>query len=192
MIPQTNSAQIKIVGVGGAGCEILNNMKFETDKNVERWAMDTDASSLNSSNTTHRIQLSGAGIGAGGSLEKARLGAEQRVDELKKVFAGSRIVFLIASLGGGTGGGAAPVVAKAAKDSAATVFGIVFMPLEQEGFVRKQQAEQAYSLLSGITDWIKVLDHKMINKFKSIPADLEEAFGEIDLNINKSIKDIIV
>lgn len=192
MSPHAHSAQIKIIGVGGAGCNILGNMKFGTDKIVECWAMDTDSNSLKKAKTPNRIQLSGSGIGTGGSPDKARLGAEQRSDELKRVFAGAKIVFLIASLGGGTGGGAAPVVAKAAKEAGAAVFGIVFMPLENEGFARKQQAEQANLLMEKFTDWLKVVDKKMINKFKSIPADLKEAFGEIDLKINKSIKDIIV
>jgi cell division protein FtsZ len=178
---------IKIIGVGGAGINILNNLKLISKNKIEFWAINTDSKSLVRSKIINRIQLSNDGNGAGGNSVVARFVTEKS-RELVEVIKGVDAIILLAGFGGGTGSGATPVIAKLSKSFGAQVFVVATMPFEHEGSLRKQRAKKAVSELQGHVDFLKVIENEVINK---TDMDLATAFGLVDKVFRVEVEKIV-
>ena len=134
-------ARIKVVGVGGGGCNAVNRMIEEGMQGIEFIAVNTDAQALLLSKAPTRVRIGDKvtrGLGAGGNPEVGRKAAEESAEELYEVLKGSDMVFVTAGLGGGTGTGAAPIVAQIAKEVGALTIGVVTRPFTFEGARRQQ------------------------------------------------------
>ncbi|MFN3762258.1 MAG: cell division protein FtsZ, partial [Anaerolineae bacterium] len=143
MKPSENFARIRVVGVGGGGSNAVNRMIETGIVGVDFIAVNTDAQALMLSNAPTRVRIGDKltrGLGVGGNPELGRKAAEESVDELYQVLDGSDMVFITAGMGGGTGTGASPVVAKIAREMNALTIGIVTRPFFIEG---KKRAELA-------------------------------------------------
>jgi len=152
-------ARIKVIGLGGAGCNAVTRMVREQIQNVEFIAMNTDAQHLAVSEAPVRVQLGGRltrGLGAGGDHRIGQKSAEENRDEIKQLVAEADMVFIAAGMGGGTGTGALPVVAELAKQSEALTIAIVTKPFTFEGAHRSEVAEE------GINNTIDKLDTLVI------------------------------
>ena len=137
-------ARIKVIGVGGGGTNAVNRMIDEGIQGVEFISVNTDAQALMLAKAPMRVRLGDKltrGLGAGGDPEIGRKAAEESADELYNVLKGSDMCFVTAGMGGGTGTGAAPVVAQIAKESGALTIGVVTRPFTFEGMRRLQSAD---------------------------------------------------
>jgi cell division protein FtsZ len=148
-------ARIKVVGVGGGGCNAVNRMIEEGLQGIEFISVNTDAQALLLSKARTRVRIgdkSTRGLGAGGNPEMGQKAAEESSEELYQVLKGSDMVFVTAGLGGGTGTGAAPVVAQIAKDMGALTIGVVTRPFTFEGSQRQISAEKGIERLKEQAD----------------------------------------
>jgi len=139
-------ARIKAVGVGGGGCNAVNRMIDEGLTGIEFISVNTDAQALQFSKAKVRVRIgekSTRGLGAGGDPRIGRVAAEESAEELYEVLKGSDMVFVTAGLGGGTGTGAAPIIAQIAKEIGALTIGVVTRPFTFEGTHRARAAENA-------------------------------------------------
>ncbi|MCE5206952.1 MAG: cell division protein FtsZ, partial [Chloroflexi bacterium] len=138
-------ARIKVVGVGGGGCNAVNRMIDEGLQGIEFITVNTDAQALLLSKAVTRVRIGDKttrGLGAGGNPEIGRKAAEESSDELYEVLKGSDMVFVTAGLGGGTGTGAAPIIAQIAREVGALTIGVVTRPFSFEGARRAKSAEE--------------------------------------------------
>jgi cell division protein FtsZ len=136
--------KITVFGVGGAGTNAVNNMINSSLEGVEFWVANTDAQSLEHSLTNNRMQLglkSTQGLGAGSHPEIGKRAAEESLEEVISILENANMVFITAGMGGGTGTGAAPVIAKAAKERGILTVGVVTKPFHFEGARRMKVAE---------------------------------------------------
>ena len=132
-------ARIKVIGVGGGGCNAVNRMIDEGVQGIEFIAVNTDAQALVNSNAQLKVRIGDKitkGLGAGGNPEVGRKSAEESSEELYEALKGSDMVFVTAGMGGGTGTGAAPIVAQIAKEVGALTIGVVTRPFTFEGHKR--------------------------------------------------------
>src|SRR5512135_3024651 len=137
-------AHIKVVGVGGGGCNAVERMISEGLQGVEFIAINTDAQALLLSQATTRVRIGEKltrGLGSGGNPEQGRKAAEESAEELYEVLKGSDMVFVTAGMGGGTGTGAAPIISQIAKEVGSLTIGVVTRPFTFEGSKRIQAAE---------------------------------------------------
>ena len=140
-----NSITIKVIGVGGGGGNAINRMVRAGVRGVEFMAINTDSAVLDVSLATHKIQIGQKltrGHGAGGNPERGQRAAEESHDEIVAALQGADMVFVTAGMGGGTGTGAAPVVAQIARDMGILTVGIVTKPFSFEGNRRMAQAHR--------------------------------------------------
>ncbi|MBQ6686595.1 MAG: cell division protein FtsZ, partial [Firmicutes bacterium] len=145
-----NTAQIKVIGVGGGGCNAVNRMIDSGMKGIQFMAINTDKQALSGSKAETKIQIGEKltrGLGAGANPEVGQKAAEENIDDLQKFISGADMVFITAGMGGGTGTGAAPVIAKAAKDMGILTVGVVTKPFTFEGKKRRQHAELGIKFL---------------------------------------------
>jgi cell division protein FtsZ len=186
-------ARIKVIGVGGAGQNAVNRMMEEGIQGVEFIAANTDAQALTLSRAPTRVRLGDKltrGLGAGGDPEIGRKAAEESADELYNVLKGADMVFVTAGMGGGTGTGAAPVVAQVAKECGALTIGVVTRPFTFEGGKRFQSAdtgvgkmrEHAHTLISIPNDRLLQLADKK--------SSLQDAFRMADEVLHQGIQGI--
>ncbi len=148
-------ARIKVIGVGGGGSNAVDRMMAEGIQGVEFITVNTDAQALMLSKAPTRVRLGDKltrGLGAGGDPEIGRKAAEESADELYDVLKGSDMVFITSGMGGGTGTGAAPVVAQVAQESGALTIGVVTRPFTFEGSRRMQAAENGITNLKEHAD----------------------------------------
>jgi len=182
---------IKVVGVGGGGCNAVNNMYKEGVEGVTYAVCNTDSQSLSRSPVPYKIQL-GAGLGAGGNPDKGREEAETNINDIVKLFSdGTKMVFVTAGMGGGTGTGAAPVVAGVAKDMGMLTVGVVTIPFN---FEKKRKIIKA---LKGVEELRKNVDALLIvnnERLCDVYADSEisvkEAFVRADNILMDAVKGI--
>ena len=142
--------QIKVVGVGGAGSNILDRVMLDGIDAADLVAINTDVQSLTASVAAHKVQLGRnltRGLGSGGDPELGYAAAEEATDEIRSVLQGGTVIFLCAGLGGGTGSGAAPLVAQIAKEENALVLAFSAVPFSFEGRRRCAQAEESLTRL---------------------------------------------
>lgn len=169
---------IKVMGVGGGGGNAVEYMIQRGVQGVEFICANTDAQALARSGAHRIVQLGSTGLGAGSKPEKARDAAEAALDDIKAAIEGAHMLFITAGMGGGTGTGAAPVIAKAAKEMGILTVGVVTKPFEWEGKRRMNNAESGLKELeSNVDSLIVVLNEKLLDVLgNDIPQ--EEAFGQ--------------
>ena len=154
------SAVIKVIGVGGGGCNAVNRMVDAGLKGVDFIAVNTDRQALNRCLSETKIQIGEKltrGLGAGANPEIGQKAAEETLDEITGFLEGADMVFITAGMGGGTGTGAAPIIAKAAKDMGILTVGVVTKPFSFEGAKRKRQAELGISFLKKYVDSLVIV-----------------------------------
>ena len=174
------SFAIKVIGVGGAGCNALAHMAGESLEGVAYAALNTDAPVLARSPVPTRIILgarSTRGLGAGGDPERGRAAAEEDRAQIRAICEGADIVFVVAGLGGGTGTGAAPVVARTAHEMGALVLAIVFLPFDCEGNRRQSVALDGLEQLQAEADGVICLPNQKLFKFIDEKTTLVNAFA---------------
>jgi len=155
--------RIKVIGVGGGGGNAVEHMIMSGVQNVEFICANTDAQALNRSTAPSLIQLGDSGLGAGGKPDKGKLAAEEAADRVREALDGAHMVFITAGMGGGTGTGAAPIVARLARDMGILTVGVVTKPFEFEGPRRSRQADAGTSELEANVDsLIVVLNEKLL------------------------------
>lgn len=178
--PEKNDSIIKVIGVGGGGGNAVNHMYKEGIHDVSFVLCNTDAQALNDSPVPVHLQLGKEGLGAGNKPERARQAAEDTLDEIKEMLSdGTKMAFITAGMGGGTGTGAAPVIARVSKDMGILTVGIVTIPFRFEGNKKIDQA------LDGVEEMAKHVDALLVinnERLREIYGDMPvlEAFGKAD------------
>jgi cell division protein FtsZ len=196
-LQKNRSSIIKVVGVGGGGSNAVNHMYLAGIKDVDFVVCNTDAQALANSPVPVKIQLGDSlteGRGAGNKPDVGRQAAIENIDDVIDVLASNtKMVFITAGMGGGTGTGAAPVIAKAAKEMGILTVGIVTIPFRFEGATRINQAIQGLNEMAGYVDSLLVIHNEKLREiFGNLP--LSEAFGCADnvlLTAAKGIAEII-
>ena len=189
--------RIKVMGVGGGGCNAVNRMIDSGLAGIEFWTVNTDANALTYSSTPNTIQIGPKltrGQGAGGNPLIGQKAAEESRNEIFKAVEGSDLVFVVAGSGGGTGTGAAPVVAAAAKQAGALTVGVVTRPFTFEGRRRTTQANSGIAELQSTVDTLVIIPNDKLLSVISEQTLVQEAFriaDDIMRQAVQSISDII-
>ncbi|MBS5734246.1 MAG: cell division protein FtsZ [Clostridiales bacterium] len=189
----TSVVKIKVVGVGGGGCNAVNRMIDTNVRGVEFIAINTDIQALANSGAAMKINI-GKGLGAGANAEVGASAAEDSADDIRKAMDGADMVFITAGMGGGTGTGAAPIVAKIAKDMGILTVGIVTKPFSFEGKRRMQQAEEGIAKLRDYVDSLVIIPNERLQAASETKITLMNAFQMADdvLRLGvQSISDLI-
>ncbi|NMC86756.1 MAG: cell division protein FtsZ, partial [Anaerolineaceae bacterium] len=176
-------ARIKVVGVGGGGCNAVNRMVDEGLQGIEFITVNTDAQALVLSKAQTKVRIGDKttrGLGAGGNPEVGRKSAEESSEELYEALKGADMVFVTAGLGGGTGTGAAPIVAQIAKEIGALTIGVVTRPFTFEGAKRLQSAEQGIANLKEHADTLIVIPNDRLLQIVDRKATLQDSFRTAD------------
>lgn len=188
-----NFAKIKVIGVGGGGSNAVNRMIAAGVSGVEFWAVNTDAQALLQSSATRRFQLGQKvtrGLGAGGNPLIGQKAAEESRDELSHAIEGADLVFITAGMGGGTGTGAAPIVAEIAKEAGALTVGVVTKPFPFEGRRRWRQAEEGISALAERVDTLIVIPNEKVLAVAGQETPMQEAFRLADDVLRQGVQGI--
>ena len=186
-------ARIKVVGVGGGGCNAVNRMIAEGLQGIEFLAINTDAQALLKSQAQYRVRIGDKatrGLGAGGDPKIGKIAAEESAEELYEVLKGSDMVFVTAGMGGGTGTGAAPVVAQIAKEIGALTIGVVTRPFSFEGNHRAKSAEQGSMALKEHADTLIVIPNDRLLQIVTKNIGLNDAFRMADDVLRQGIQGI--
>ncbi len=197
-VDNEKSAKIKVIGVGGAGGNAINNMIASNLQGVKFIAANTDAQALEISKASIRIQLGGGiteGLGAGANPQVGRDAALENEEDLREALADSHMIFITAGFGGGTGTGAAPVIAEICKDLGALTVAVVTRPFSFEGKKRSKQAESGIEALKKVVDTAITIPNDRLRGLASKKATLMEMFvraDEILLHSVKGITDLIM
>lgn len=190
--------EIKVIGVGGGGCNAINRMIESGMKGVTFVAVNTDKQALSKNRAETKIQIGEKltkGLGAGGNPEVGQKSAEENLEDLEKFIAGSDMVFVTCGMGGGTGTGAAPIIAKIAKDMGILTVGVVTKPFRFEGKKRGEHAELGIKFLKKYVDSLVVVPNDKLLEAVQEQTSLLEAFSMADEVLKQgvqSISDIIV
>ncbi len=191
--PTETSATIKVVGIGGAGCNAVNRMIDANLSGVSYIAVNTDKQALNKSKAENRIQIGEKltkGLGAGGNPEIGQKSAEESLDAIDNFVAGADLVFITAGMGGGTGTGAAPIIAKAAKTSGALTIGVVTRPFSFEGKKRKEHADLGVKFLKNYVDSLVVVPNDRLLDVSDKNTSIIEAFKMADEVLKDGVEGI--
>ena len=186
-------ARIKVVGVGGGGCNAVNRMIEEGIQGVEFVAINTDAQALMLAKAPTRVRIGNKltrGLGAGGNPEIGRKSAEESAEDLYNVMKGADMVFVTAGLGGGTGTGAAPIVAQICKEVGALTIGVVTRPFGFEGNRRMQSCETGMAKLKEHADTLIVIPNDRLLQIMDKRASLNDAFKMADDVLRQGIQGI--
>ena len=178
----SNTPCIKVIGVGGGGSNAVNRMIGDIE-GIEFWTMNTDAQALSHSDATRRIQLGQKltrGLGAGGNPAIGQKAAEESREEIALALEGADLVFITAGMGGGTGTGAARIVAEVAKEMGALTVGVVTRPFSFEGRRRANQAEEGISRLQSQVDTLIIIPNDKLLQAVSDTMPVYEAFRTAD------------
>lgn len=185
---------IKVIGVGGGGSNAVNHMYNEGIHDVTFVVCNTDNKALQDSPVPQKIQLGSEGLGAGNRPERARKATEESLDQIKTMLSdGTRMVFVTAGMGGGTGTGAAPIIAKTAKDMGILTVGIVTIPFRWEGNRKIDQALDGVEEISKNVDALLVINNERLREIYQ-QMSIIDAFAKADdtlCNAAKSIAEII-
>ena len=188
-----NVVQIKVIGVGGGGGNAVNRMVRSGVQGVEFISVNTDRQVLNHSQATHKIQIGEKtthGQGAGAHPEVGQRAAEESHDMIADALKGTDMVFITAGMGGGTGTGAAPVIAQLAKEMGILTVGIVTKPFHFEGRRRMAQAEQGISELAEHVDSLVIIPNERLKYVSDKKITLANAFDEADGVLLQGVKSI--
>ena len=187
------SAVIKVIGVGGGGCNAVNRMVEAGLKGVEFIAVNTDRQALNRCLSETKIQIGEKltrGLGAGANPEIGQKAAEETLDEITALLDGADMVFLTAGMGGGTGTGAAPIIAKAAKDMGILTVGVVTKPFTFEGAKRRRQAELGISFLKKYVDSLVIVPNDKLLQNCEKNTSMIQAFQMADDVLRQGVQGI--
>ncbi|MGL5033226.1 MAG: cell division protein FtsZ [Microcystaceae cyanobacterium] len=192
-IVPSSIAKIKVIGVGGGGCNAVNRMINSGISGIEFWAINTDSQALVQASAPQRLQIGQKltrGLGAGGNPAIGQKAAEESRSEIAEALEGTDLVFITAGMGGGTGTGAAPVVAEVAKEMGCLTVGIVTRPFSFEGKRRASQAEEGINALQSRVDTLIVIPNNQL--LLVIPAEtpLQEAFRFADDILRQGVQGI--
>jgi len=179
----TNGAKIKAIGVGGGGGNMINHMISEGINSIDLIVANTDAQALDSSLAPYKMQLglnATRGLGAGMIPDKGREAALESFEDIKEMLDGSDIVFISAGLGGGTGTGAAPIIAQAAKEVGALTVSIVTSPFKFEGRKRTKLAKEGLEELKRESDSIIVVPNEKLLSIVEKNLGIKESFRMVD------------
>jgi len=172
-MPKSQSNTIKVIGVGGGGSNAVNHMFQQDIKGVDFVICNTDAQALENSSIPNKIQLGvnlTSGLGAGANPEVGEQAAKESIKEIQEMLnTQTKMVFITAGMGGGTGTGAAPIIAKIAKDMDILTVGIVTMPFQFEGRMRSKQAQAGIDELRNNVDSLIVINN---NKLREVYGNL--------------------
>jgi cell division protein FtsZ len=172
--------RIKVFGVGGAGCNAVNHMARLPFEGVEFIALNTDVAALRQLPMSSKVILGEKltrGMGAGGDPERGRAAAEEDGAQLKSLCQGADVIFIAAGMGGGTGTGASPVLARIARESGALVLGMLILPFEWEGGRRQRQAQLGLHEMKSATDGVICLPNQKLFKLIDEKTSLIETFA---------------
>jgi cell division protein FtsZ len=193
-----NSARIKVIGIGGGGGNAVNTMIGAKLSGVDFMVANTDAQSLEKSQAALRIQLGSMvtkGLGAGANPEIGRRAAMEDQDKIKEHLAGSDMIFITAGMGGGTGTGGAPVIARLAREVGALTVGVVTKPFIFEGKKRMRQSEEGIEELKANVDTLIVIPNQRLLSIAAKTTTMLEAFHKADdvlLQAVRGISDLII
>ncbi len=188
-----NFAQINVVGVGGGGCNAINRMIEERLMGVEFISINTDAQALMLSRAPQNVRIGDKltrGLGSGGNPETGAKAADESTDELYEVLNGSDMVFITAGMGGGTGTGAGPVVARIAREVGALTIGVVTKPFTFEGSRRAQVADEGIEKLKEQADTLIVIPNDRLLELTDRRVSLSNAFRLADDVLRQGIQGI--
>jgi cell division protein FtsZ len=191
--PMDSFARIKVVGVGGGGCNAINRMINEGLQGVDFVAVNTDAQALMLSQASIRVRIGEKltrGLGSGGNPEQGRKAAEESAEQLYEVLKGSDMVFVTAGMGGGTGTGACPIVAQIAKEVGALTIGVVTRPFNFEGMRRNQSAEAGIAKLKEQADTLIVIPNDRLLQIADKRVNLQDAFRLADDVLHQGVQGI--
>uniref|UniRef100_UPI00307EB517 cell division protein FtsZ n=1 Tax=Alistipes shahii TaxID=328814 RepID=UPI00307EB517 len=180
-VPRTDGSIITVVGVGGAGGNAVNHMWNLGIRGVTFMVCNTDQQALDKSPVERKIRLGSEGLGAGNDPENGRRAAVESLPEIRQVLeeAGTKMLFITAGMGGGTGTGASPVIAKLAKEMGLLTVAIVTSPLAVEGKIRYEQAFRGIEELRQNTDSLLIINNENILEIYG-RLSLKQAFGKAD------------
>ena len=188
------AAAVRIIGLGGAGANMLDRVALDGMEGAELLALNTDIRTLAASVSREKIQLGEnltKGLGAGGDPELGRAATLEAEDAIRDALRGRRIVFLCVGLGGGTGSGGAPLVARMAREEGAFVVVFATMPFSFEGRRRHQQADEALNQLVVLANALVTFDNGRMGELVLAKQGVHEAFAAADRMISESIKAVI-
>jgi cell division protein FtsZ len=189
----SNTAKIKVIGVGGGGGNAINRMIASELQGVEFWTLNTDAQALTITKAEQRLQIGQKitrGLGAGGNPSIGQKAAEESRDEIANAIDHPDLVFITAGMGGGTGTGAAPIVAEIAKEAGALTVGIVTRPFMFEGRKRTAQAEEGIAALQSRVDTLIVIPNDKLLSVISEQTPVQEAFRYADDILRQGVQGI--
>src|SRR6266498_3276056 len=185
---------IKIVSVGGAGLNALDRILLDGLERAEAVAINTDVQSLASSVAAHKVQLGRTWtrrLGAGGDPELGYQAAVESADEIREALADARMIFICAGLGGGTGSGAAPLVAQLAREAGSLVIAFATLPFSFEGKRRSTQAQEALARLNEIAHAVICFENDRMGDMVAPKAGIHQAFAVADITISQSLRSIV-
>lgn len=188
-----HAATIKVVGLGGAGCNAVNRMIDAGLAGVDFYAVNTDVQALRNSKTNNTVQIGAGltrGLGAGANPNIGREAADESREDLALILDGADLVFITAGMGGGTGTGAATVVAELARESGALTIGVVTKPFSFEGRKRMQAAERGIAELEAKVDTLITIPNERILQIIEKRTPLQEAFTYADDVLRQGIQGI--
>ncbi|WP_164669092.1 cell division protein FtsZ [Virgibacillus doumboii] len=186
-------ATIKVIGVGGGGSNAVNRMIEHGVEGVEFIAVNTDAQALNLSKAETKLQIGGKltrGLGAGANPEVGKKAAEESKEQLEEALQGADMIFVTAGMGGGTGTGAAPVIAQIAKEIGALTVGVVTRPFTFEGRRRSTQAVSGIDSLKSSVDTLIVIPNDRLLEIVDKNTPMLEAFREADNVLRQGVQGI--
>jgi cell division protein FtsZ len=192
-IDSDKAAKIKVIGVGGAGGNAINNMIESNLQGVKFIAANTDAQALEISKATEKIQIGEQlteGLGAGANPDVGRQAAMESADDIRRALEGSHMVFITAGFGGGTGTGAAPVIAEICKEVGALTVAVVSKPFSFEGKNRSRQAEEGIESLKETADTVITIPNDRLRGLAEKNARMLDMFRKADEILLHSVKGI--
>jgi cell division protein FtsZ len=192
-IVPSSVARIKVIGVGGGGSNAINRMIASDITGIEFWTMNTDAQSLSNTGANRRLQLGQKltrGLGAGGNPAIGQKAAEESREEIAAAIEGADLVFITAGMGGGTGTGAAPIVAEIAKEMGILTVGVVTKPFTFEGRRRTNQADEGIAALQSRVDTLIGIPNDNLLKVISEQTPMQEAFRFADDVLRSGVQGI--
>jgi cell division protein FtsZ len=190
---QVEQVKIKIIGLGGAGSNVLDRIVLDGVDGASLVAINTDVQALTSSVAAEKVQLGRVatrGLGAGGDPEIGVSAAEESITEIKQSIEGAAMVFLLTGLGGGTGSGAAPIIASLAREQGALVVVFATLPFAFEGKRRNAQAAEALDALRETAEVVICFENDKLGDSVSPKAGIHQAFANADLMISQSVRAI--
>lgn len=188
-----NSAVIKVIGVGGGGCNAVNRMIEAGLQGAEFIAINTDKQALNRCNAEKKVQIGEKltrGLGAGGNPDIGQRSAEETIEEITAALEGADMAFITAGMGGGTGTGAAPVIAKVSKDLGILTVGVVTKPFAFEGSKRIKQAQLGLDYLQKYVDSLVVVPNDKLIETSNSNTTMLEAFDMADDILRQGVQGI--